>query len=116
MTIHHERVSVFHGILTWHYGQGLREFFATVSNIFWFVSNFFSFKVFYQDLWQPISLLGRSPISSLFGFIARAGVMIVGIAAYAFVALATFMLFVVWVLAPGVLIGGLVLSATFFAI
>lgn len=116
MIFNDERISVFHGYLLWHYKQGLFEFFDVVSNFLHFVSNFFSFKLFYRTLTAPLSILGHNPLSSFAGLISRLAIMFVGLLSYLFVLLSAFLFFVVWIFAPAVVIGGLVLSATFFAI
>lgn len=116
MAFDDERISIFHGYLLWHYRQGLFEFFDVVSNFLTFVSNFFSFKLFYRTLLMPLAILGHNPLSSFVGLISRIAVMFLGVVSYLFVVLSAFLFFVVWIFAPAVVIGGLVLAATFFAI
>ena len=116
MTFDDERISIFHGYLLWHYRQGLFEFFDVVSNFLTFVSNFFSFKLFYRTLLTPLAILGHNPLSSFVGFASRVLVIFVGLISYLFVVFSAFLFFVIWIFAPAVIIGGLVLAATFFAI
>jgi hypothetical protein len=128
-----ERESTFWMYVKWHYSQGLREIFQVVGNFLWFVSHFFSFKLLAKTLFTPWKRMGEiynggfdlgafastfvvNSLMRVVGFATRSVVLIVGFASYLFVLVFSFFILLIWVLAPVVLIGSLILSATFFAI
>jgi len=128
-----ERESIFLMYVRWHYGQGVREIFQVAGNFLWFVAHFFSFKLLTKTLFAPWKRLGENynggfdlaafastfVVNSLMrvvGFITRSVVLIVGFVSYTFVFVFSLFIMVIWMLAPLVLLGSLVLSATFFAI
>ncbi len=117
----------------WHYGRGLREFFGVVGNLLWFIGNFFSFKLFSETLFAPWKRFGEAYEGSLgfkkyafkaitetplriAGLFVRVSVLIIGATSYFFVLGLSFFAFLIWILAPLVIIGSLVLSATFFVV
>ena len=56
----YEREPFFLAYVKWHYSQGLRELFGVSGNFLWFVSNFFSFKLFIKTLFAPWKRLGEN--------------------------------------------------------
>ncbi len=131
MSKDYEDESVFTAYVKWHYGRGIREFFGVVGNLLWFIGNFFSFKLFSQTLFAPWKRFGEAYEGSLgfkrhafkavtetplriAGFIVRVSALIIGATFYFFVIGFSFFVFLIWALAPLVLVGSLVLSATFF--
>lgn len=133
MSKEHEGESFFTAYVKWHYGTGLKEFFGVVGNFLWFISNFFSFKLFSQTLLLPWRRFGEAYEGSLgfkkhafktitetplrvAGLLVRLSALLVGTASYFFVLGLSFFAFLIWILAPLVLVGSLVLSATFFFI
>jgi hypothetical protein len=128
-----ERESVFLQYVKWHYGQAIREIFEVTGNFCRFVAHFFSFKLLTKTLFAPWKRLGESygdgfdlkvfastlvvnTLMRLVGLVTRSVVLIVGFVSFIFVLVFSFFILLIWFLAPVVLIGSLVLSATFFAI
>ena len=129
----YERDSFFVAYVKWHYGQGLKEFFGVVRNFLWFVVHFFSFKLLLKTLFVPWKRLGENYeggfdlgafASSLIvnglmravGFVTKILVLSVGVVSYILVLIFAFFIFVIWILAPLILVGSLVLAATFFVV
>ena len=129
----YERDSFFVAYVKWHYGQGLKEFFGVVRNFLWFVVHFFSFKLLFKTLFVPWKRLGENYeggfdlgafASSLIvnglmravGFVTKIVVLLVGVVSYILVLIFAFFLFIIWILAPLILVGSLVLTATFFVV
>lgn len=130
----YERDSIFVAYTKWHYGRGLKELFGVSSNFLWFITNFFSFQLLFKTLFIPWKRMGESyedsffnfgalasvfmvnSIMRAFGFVTKIIIMIVGLSAYTFVLCLSLLVLLIWVLAPAVLIGSLILSVTFFAV
>jgi len=129
----YEKDSFFWAYVKWHYGQGLRELFYVAGNFLWFVAHFFSFKLLLKTLFAPWKRLGETygggldlkafastlivnGLMRLVGFFTKIIVLFVGIISYLAVLVFSFCIFVIWVLAPAILIGSLILSVTFFVI
>jgi hypothetical protein len=129
----YERDSIFIAYAKWHYGRGLKELFGVSGNFLWFITHFFSFKLLLKTLFVPWKRLGEPyeggfdlgkfasafVVNSLMravGFCTKTVVLVVGFASYIFVLLLSFLSLLIWVLAPAVLLGSLLLSGTFFAI
>ena len=129
----YERDSIFLAYVKWHYGKGLRELLGVSRNFLWFVAHFFSFRLLSKTLFIPWKRLGESYeggldlgkyastfiVNSLMravGLVTRSVVLIIGVASYLFVLAVSVLAFLIWFLAPAVLIGSLLLSATFFSI
>lgn len=129
----YERNPFFLAYIKWHYGQGLRELFGVAGNFLWFVANFFSFKLLLRTLFSPWKRLGEHyaggfnlealasaiVVNSLMravGFVTRIVVLSIGFISYILVAVFSFFILMVWVLAPAVVLGSAILSATFFII
>ena len=129
----YERDSFFVAYIKWHYGQGLKEFFGVVRNFLWFVVHFFSFKLLLKTLFVPWKRLGENYeggfdlgafASSLIvnglmravGFVTKILVLSVGVVSYILVLIFAFFIFVIWILAPLILVGSLVLATTFFVV
>lgn len=119
--------------IKWHYGRGLREFFGVFNNVLWFIGNFFSFKLFSETLFAPWKRFGEAYEGSLgfkkhafktiketplriAGFIVRSVSLLVGAISYSLVLGLAFFAFLIWILAPAVIIGSIVLSTTFFIV
>lgn len=128
-----EREPIFWAYGKWHYGQGLRELFAVSGNFLWFVSNFFSFKLLLKTLFSPWKRLGESyggvfefekfasalvvnSMMRVVGFVTKLIVLLVGLVTYLVVCIFALFVLLIWILAPFILLGSLVLSATFFVI
>lgn len=124
---------VFFAYAKWHYGQGIRELIAVAQNFLWFIAHFFSFKLLLKTLFAPWRRLGESygrgfnvgayasafvvnSLMRLVGFVTRTCVLVVGLASYVLVLALSILIFIIWFLAPAILIGSVILSATFFAI
>jgi hypothetical protein len=133
MSESYERDPFFLAYIKWHYGQGLRELFGVAGNFLWFVSHFFSFKLLLKTLFAPWKRLGETYgggfdlsafasaiiINSLMravGFVSRTLVLLVGLLSYLLVLVFSFFIFIIWILAPAILLGSAILSATFFFI
>jgi len=129
----YERESIFFAYSKWHYGRGLSELLAIIGNFLWFVAHFFSFKLLLRTLFAPWKRMTESYgqgidlgvyasafiVNSLMravGFVIKSVVLFMGLISYIAVALFSFFIIIIWTLAPLVLIGSLILSATFFAI
>ena len=117
----------------WHYGRGLKELFKVAGNFLWFVTNFFSFKLLLKTLFAPWKRLGEhyeggldlsalastliiNGIMRTVGFITKTVVLLVGLVSYILVLIFSIFIFIIWVLAPVILLGSLILSITFFVI
>jgi hypothetical protein len=128
-----EKDSFFVAYLKWHYGQGLRELFGVAGNFLWFIYHFFSFKLLLKTLFAPWRRLGEhyeggfdlSAFASTFilnmimrtvGFVTKTLALLVGAVSYILALIFSFFIFVIWFLAPAILIGSLVLAITFFVI
>lgn len=129
----YERDSFFWAYVKWHYSQGLRELFGVAHNFSWFIAHFFSFKLLLKTLFAPWKRLGEHysgglNLSSFFssfivnslmrivGFITKTVVLIVGFAAYILLSVFTFFVFIIWILAPVILLGSIILAVTFFVL
>lgn len=129
----YERDSFFIAYLKWHYVRGLAELSAVAENFLWFVSHFFSFKLLSRTLFKPWKRLGEhygggfdieafasavlvNFLMRVVGLFTRLVVLVIGSCCYLVVLLASLLMLAVWLLAPAILLGGAVLSATFFAI
>lgn len=129
----YEKDSFFVAYVKWHYGQGLQEFFSVAGNFLWFVTHFFSFKLLIKTLFIPWKRLGEryeggfnlSAWASTFivnslmravGFITRTLVLLVGFVSYVLVLFFSLFILIIWLLAPLILLGSIVLSVTFFVI
>lgn len=117
----------------WHYGRGLREFLGLAKNFLWFIAHFFSFKLFGRSLFSPWKRLGERYVGGLeitafastlvvnvlmrvVGFVIKTTVLCLGLASF-LIALVFFVaIFVIWVFAPAILLGFLVLAVTFYEI
>ncbi|PIR40103.1 MAG: hypothetical protein COV33_01545 [Candidatus Zambryskibacteria bacterium CG10_big_fil_rev_8_21_14_0_10_34_34] len=129
----YERDSFFVAYIKWHYGQGLKEFFGVMGNFLWFIVHFFSFKLLLKTLFTPWKRLGENyeggfdlgafassvivnGLMRTVGFVTKIIVLSVGVVSYVLVLVFAFFLFLIWILAPFILIGSVILSATFFVI
>jgi hypothetical protein len=129
----YERDSFFAAYVKWHYGRGLRELFGVAGNFLWFISHFFSFKLLVKTLFAPWKRLGENyeggldlkafastlvvnTLMRIVGFITRTLVLFVGSVSYILASVFSFFIFAIWVLAPAILLGSAILSATFFII
>lgn len=129
----YDRDSFFIAYLKWHYGQGLRELFGVAGNFLWFIYHFFSFKLLLRTLVAPWKRLGEhyeggldlsafasalviNTLMRIVGFITKIIVLLVGFISYILALIFSFFIAVIWLLAPAILIGSLILSVTFFVI
>jgi hypothetical protein len=129
----YDRDQIFVAYIKWHYGKGIKEYFGVVSNFLWFVLHFFSFKLLFRTLFSPWKRLGESydgtfnlgaiastlvvnTLMRFIGFVTRSAIMFIGIVSYLVVILIGFTVFIIWLFAPIVLLGCLVLAVTFFII
>ncbi|KKP56055.1 MAG: hypothetical protein UR80_C0004G0002 [Parcubacteria group bacterium GW2011_GWB1_35_5] len=129
----YERDSFFVAYIKWHYGQGLKEFFGVMGNFLWFIAHFFSFKLLLRTLFTPWKRLGENyeggfdlgafassvivnGLMRAVGFVTKIIVLSVGVISYVLVLVFAFFLFLIWILAPFILVGSVILSATFFVI
>ena len=129
----YERQSIFLAYSKWHYGEAIKEIFEVTSNFLWFVANFFSFKLLIKTIFAPWKRLGESYIGEfnlgalastfivnslmrIVGFGSRFIVLGIGMISYFLVLILALCVLVIWLLAPLILLGSLILSATFFAI
>ncbi|OHA93147.1 MAG: hypothetical protein A3E02_02670 [Candidatus Zambryskibacteria bacterium RIFCSPHIGHO2_12_FULL_38_34] len=129
----YERDPFLLAYVKWHYGQGLREFFGVAGNFLWFVFHFFSFKLLLKTLLAPWKRLGENyeggldlkafasslVINTLMravGFVTKVLVLSVGLVSYVLTLIFSFFIFVIWILAPVILLGSILLSVAFFII
>lgn len=127
----YERDSLFLAYIKWHYGQGLRELFGVTHNFLWFISHFFSFKLLLKTWFAPWKRLGEhyqgglnlsafastlvvNGLMRAFGFFTKTIVLLVGFITYILALVFAFFISIIWILAPAILLGSAVLSATFF--
>ena len=125
--------SFFVAYVKWHYGRGLRELFLVAGNFLWFVAHFFSFQLLLKTLFVPWKRLGEhyeggldfgalasvlvvNNLMRAVGFVTRTLVLLVGFVSYIVVLVFTICISAIWILAPLVLLGSAVLSATFFVV
>jgi len=117
----------------WHYGRGLREFFGAAGNFLWFVVNFFSFKLLLRTWVAPWKRLGEryeggfdlsafasalivNGLMRIVGFVTKTVVLILGAVSYILVLIFSLFIFIIWILAPAILLGSAVLAVTFFIV
>src|SRR3989344_4639896 len=129
----YEGDSIFVAYVKWHYGRGLRELFFVAGNFLWFIIHFFSFKLLLKTLFAPWKRLGENyegifdfgafastvivnGLMRTVGFVTKIIVLSVGVISYVLVLVFVFFLFLIWILAPFILIGSVILSATFFVV
>jgi hypothetical protein len=129
----YEREPFLFAYVKWHYGRGLRELFGVAGNFLWFVFHFFSFKLLTKTLFAPWKRLGENyegglDLSALasslivnalmraVGFVTRIVVLLVGLVSYILTLVFSFFIFVIWVLAPAILLGSIIMSVTFLII
>ncbi len=129
----YESDPIFIAYVKWHYGRGLRELFDVAGNFLWFVAHFFSFKLLIKTLFSPWKRLGEhyeggfnlsafasvlvvNGLMRIVGFITRSLVLLVGFVSYILVLIFSFFISIIWLLAPAVILGSAILSATFFII
>lgn len=129
----YERDHILLVYVKWHYGQGLKELIGVAQNFLWFIRHFFSFRLLISTLFTPWKRLGENysgnfnleafasalivnTLMRIVGFVTRSIILIVGFSSYLFVSIFSIAIFVIWFLAPAILIGSAVLSVTFFAI
>ena len=129
----YERDSLFWAYIKWHYGQGLRELFGVTGNFLWFVTNFFSFKLLLKTLFAPWKRLGEhygggldlgafastliiNGLMRAVGFVTKTLVLLVGLISYILVLIFSLFISIIWLLAPVILLGSVILSVTFFVI
>lgn len=133
MSESYERDSIFLGYVKWHYGQGFSELMGVAHNFLWFVAHFFSFKLLLRTIFAPWKRLGENytggfnlgafastlivnTLMRAVGFVTKMMVLALGSIAYVSVALLSLFLALIWVLAPVILLGSVLLSATFFVV
>lgn len=119
--------------IRWHYGRGLKEFFGVAGNFLWFVVHFFSFKLLLKTWFAPWKRLGEHYSGGLdleafassvivnglmraVGFCTRTLVLSVGLISYILVLAFSLFIFVIWILAPIIVLGCALLSVTFFVL
>jgi len=129
----YEKDPFFWAYAKWHYGRGLRELFEVAKNFLWFVTNFFSFKLLLKTLFAPWKRLGEhygggldleafastvvvNGLMRVVGFFTKTLVLIVGLVSYVLVLIFSGFIFIIWILAPVILLGSAILSVTFFVI
>lgn len=118
----------------WHYSRGIKEFFLILKNFLWFIAHFFSFELLTKTLFKPWKRMGEryggdrfnlENIASTFivnslmrivGFITRSTILFIGILSYLAILVIGSVIFIIWIFAPLVLVGTLVLAVTFFII
>jgi hypothetical protein len=125
--------SIFGAYALWHYTKGLKELFGVFGNILWFVRHFFSISLLLKTLFTPWKRMGENYTSGLdigafastlivnslmriVGFASRAVVIFVGVLSYIFVLVMEALVLMLWILAPAVLMGSLILAVTFFVL
>jgi hypothetical protein len=119
--------------LKWHYGQGLKEFFAVTQNFLKFLADFFSFKLLLKTLVVPWKRLGENyeggfnlsawasafivnSLMRVVGFVTKILVLFLGFVSCILIFVFAFFIFLIWLLLPIILLGCLVLAATFFIV
>lgn len=129
----YERDSIIFAYAKWHYSRGLRELFGVAHNFLWFVAHFFSFQLLLKTLFAPWKRLGENysggfdlaafastlvvnTLMRVVGFCTRVVILTIGFFSYLFVLVFSACIFVIWFLAPVIILGSAVLSVTFFMI
>lgn len=129
----YEHDVIFLAYVKWHYGRGLKELFGVTNNFLWFVAHFFSFKLLLKTLFTPWKRLGEhysggfdlgafaptlvvNSLMRVVGFCTRLVILFIGLVSIIFVSVFSLFIFIIWFLAPVVLLGSAILSATFFVI
>lgn len=128
----YDRDSFFTAYIKWHYTEALSEFWGVVSNFLWFVLHFFSFKLLIKTLFSPwkrmkesytgeglnlerfFSALVVNTIMRVVGFITRFIILTIGVICILLISATSTIVFFIWIFAPFVLLGSLLLSITFF--
>jgi len=117
----------------WHYGKGFGEAINTIKNFLWFIAHFFSFKLLLKTLFSPWRRMGESygdgfnleafasafivnSLMRVVGFISRVIIIFVGVVTYVAALLFGLSIIFIWILLPVILMGSLLLAATFIVV
>ena len=117
----------------WHYGKGFKEAINTIKNFLWFVAHFFSFKLLFKTLFSPWKRMGESygegfdlgafasafivnSLMRVVGFITRIIIIFVGLVTYVAVLLFGVAVLFIWMFAPVILMGCVLLAVTFIIV
>ena len=113
--------------LSWHYSQGLLDYFRIWKNLIWFLWNFFSIKILIRTFFTPFERLqekyaGGLDMESLaasiivttlmrvVGMLARTVIIIFGLITLTTFTLAGFIGIFIWLLLPMIILGLIVVS------
>ena len=115
-------LSIVHHYLLWHYSRAFYEIFHVWLNLLWFVIHFFSMPQLLRtwvspwkrmvegkgEAWNFEDLAGYIIInflSRLVGFIMRTAILVSGLVSLIFTAIAGFIVYVFWIVAPVAIVG-----------
>lgn len=108
--------------LVWHYSASLRQFFMLWLNFIWFVVHFFSITLLLNSLFTPFKRMTEHAnkksleayaevfvvnlMSRVVGFILRSVIILVGIITLLLCFAASTISLFLWLVAPGLVVGG----------
>lgn len=117
----------------WHYGKGFKEAINVIKNFLWFIRHFFSFGLLFKTLLSPWRRMGEAygdgfnleafasafivnSLMRVVGFVSRVIIIFVGSITYLTVLLFGLSIMFIWIFMPIVLMGSLLLAATFIVV
>ncbi len=120
-------LAIVHHYLLWHYAHALRELGHVAANLLWFVAHFFSLGPLTRSLFAPYRRITEERqqafdfedlagfiiinlISRLIGLLLRLTLILTGLTSLALLSLGIVVTYLVWLLAPIVLISLLLFS------
>jgi fatty acid desaturase len=113
--------------LSWHYSQGILDYFKVWKNLVWFLWNFFSFKVLLKTFFSPFKRLKEkyaggldmeslassiliTTLMRLVGMVFRAAIIVFGLIVLVTFVIAGLIGIFVWLVLPFALVGLIIIS------
>ncbi len=123
-------VAILHHYLIWHYSHAYLEFSHVWLNILWFITRFFSiidlmkswlspWKRMTEErkkAWDVEEFLGSvviNVLSRIIGALMRTIIITIGLLALTFVLVGGVMVYLIWTIAPALIIGLIILGAAY---
>jgi hypothetical protein len=121
--------TILHHYVWWHYTTALKEIWHVWKNLIWFTANFFSLRPLITSLFSPWKRItferGDSLafedltgyviinlISRILGATLRSTIILMGLLSVAVLLLLLVATYIIWLVAPAVLVGSLIAGIT----